>query len=148
MKDIVEYVVNQQMASALLSKDKIHIYIRSVLKPQDVTPDFFKKGTIKKYVPVIRAITNNSTIMERHLIGALEGLCLNMDNTKAFAVLIKQLYEQDALEEDTILEWAAEGRSEYTLEAVDEETRAALRAEAEPIVAWLQEDDDDDSDGQ
>lgn len=71
-----------------------------------------------------------------------------MDNTKAFAVLIKHLYEQDALEEDTILEWAAEGRSEYTLETVDEESRAALRAEAEPIVAWLQEEDDDDSDGQ
>jgi translation initiation factor 5 len=148
VKDIVEYVVNQQMASALLSKDKIHIYIRSVLKPEDITSDFFKKGTMKKHVPVIRAITNSSPIMERHLIGALEGLCLNMDNTKAFAVLIKQLYEQDALEEDTILEWAAEGRSEYTLETVDEESRAALRAEAEPIVAWLQEEDDDDSDGQ
>jgi len=148
VKDIVEYVVNQQMASALLSKDKIHIYIRAVLKPEDITSDFFKKGTMKKHVPVIRAITNNSPIMERHLIGALEGLCLNMDNTKAFAVFIKQLYEQDALEEDTILEWAAEGRSEYTLETVDEESRAALRAEAEPVVAWLQEEDDDDSDGQ
>jgi len=41
VKDIVEFVVNQQMASSLLSKDKIHIYVRSVLKPEDITPEFF-----------------------------------------------------------------------------------------------------------
>mmetsp|Transcript_26203 Transcript_26203/g.37564 ORF Transcript_26203/g.37564 Transcript_26203/m.37564 type:complete len:408 (+) Transcript_26203:434-1657(+) len=143
VKDIVEFVVNQQMASSLLSKDKIHIYVRSVLKPEDITPEFFKKKAINQYIPVIRAITNNSVIMERHLIGALESLCSNIDNTKAFALLIKELYEQDALEEDTIIEWAAEGRTEYTLDEIDEESRAALRAEAEPIVAWLQDDDDD-----
>lgn len=56
--------------------------------------------------------------------------------------MIKQCYDEDALEEDTILEWAAEGRSEYTLAEVDEETRAALRCEAEPLVVWLQKDAD------
>ena len=47
------------------------------------------------------------------------------------------------LEEETILEWADDGRSEYTLDAVDEETRAVLRGEAEPVVNWLQEADSD-----
>jgi len=145
-KDIAECVVNQQMASALKSCDKVHIYIRAILKPEDITPEFFKNQEIKKYAPVIRAFTNDSNIMERHLIGALEALCTNLENYKAFPVLIKELYEHDALEEDAILEWAAEGRSEYTLDMVDEESRAALRAEAEPVVAWLQESDDEDSD--
>jgi translation initiation factor 5 len=58
--------------------------------------------------------------------------------------MIKQFYDADALEEETILAWADHGRSEYTLEAVDEETRAALRAEAEPVVVWLQEADSED----
>ena len=61
--------------------------------------------------------------------------------------MIKQLYDEDALEEETILEWAEDGRSEFTLEAVDEEARSMLRGEAEPVVVWLQEaDSEDDSD--
>ena len=144
----MECVVNQQMASSLKSHDKVHIYIRAILKPKDITSEFFKNKEMKKYAPVIRAITNGSNIMERHLIAALEALCADTENSKALAVMIKELYEYDALEEGAILEWAAEGRSEYTLDVVDEETRAALRAEAEPVVAWLQESDDEDSDAE
>jgi hypothetical protein len=44
------------------------------------------------------------------------------------------------------LEWAGEGRTDYTLECVDEDQRAALRGEAEPVVCWLQEDDSSDED--
>ena len=82
--------------------------------------------------------------MERHLISACEGLCV--DKPKNFAVLLKQLFDEEILEEDTILEWAGEGRTEYTLESVDEDQRCAMRAEAEPVVVWLQEDDSSDED--
>lgn len=138
--DIVEIVTNQQMASALKAHDKIHIFIRAA-----ITPDFYKEKEVEKYAPVIEKLTNGKPIMERRVIAALEGICV--DKPKNFPVLIKQFYDEDALEEDTILEWAAEGRNEYTLDEVDEEARAALRGEAEPVVVWLQEDDsDDDSD--
>lgn len=82
--------------------------------------------------------------MERHLIAALELICAK--KPKNFPVMIKQLYDEDALDEETILEWADEGRSEYTLEAVDEEARAVLRGEAEPVVVWLQDEDSDEDD--
>lgn len=83
--------------------------------------------------------------MERHLISACEELC--KDKPKSFAILIKQLFDEEVLEEDTILEWAGEGRTEYTLDSVDEDQRCLMRAEAEPVVVWLQEDDSDsDSD--
>ena len=82
--------------------------------------------------------------MERHLISACEALCV--DKPKNFAVLLKQLFDEDVLEEDTILEWAGEGRSEYTLDCVDEDQRATMRGEAEPVVVWLQEDDSSDED--
>lgn len=128
------------MASALKSHDKVQIFIRAA-----ITPMFFKNKEVEKYAPVIVKLTNSKPLMERHLIAALEVICV--DKPKNFPVLIKQLYDEDALEEDTILEWAAEGRNDYTLDEVDEETRAAIRGEAEPVVVWLQDaDSDDDSD--
>lgn len=138
-EEILEQVVNQQMASALKSFDKMHIFVQAA-----ITPDFFKLGLIAKYAPVFSLITNNNPIMERHLIAALEWV--SIDNPKHFPVLIKQLFDEDALEEDTILEWASEGRSDYTVDAVSEETRAILRGEAEPVVVWLQDDDSDEDD--
>ena len=140
--DIAEFITNQQMASALKSSDKVHIFIRAA-----ITPMFFKNNEVEKYAPVITKITNSKPIMERHLIAAIEAVCI--EKPKNFPVLIKQLYDEDALEEDTILEWAAEGRNEYTLEVVDEESRAILRGEAEPVVVWLQEaDSDEDEDSE
>jgi len=135
--EIAEVVVNQQMASALKSQDKVHIFARAV-----ITPDFFKEKQVKKHAPTLQKLIQGNSIMERHLIAAMEGLCV--DKPTNFPVLLKQLYDEDVLEEDVILEWACEGRNEYTLETVDEETRAALRGEAEPVVVWLQDEDSSD----
>ena len=143
--ELVEVVTNQQMASALKSQDKVYILISAA-----ITPDFFKKNEVAKYSKALVKITNNNKIMERHLIATLEALCI--EKPKNFAVLIKQFYDEDALAEETILEWADAGRTEYTMDIVDEDTRAAIRGEAEPVVVWLQEaeseddSDDDDSD--
>jgi translation initiation factor 5 len=136
---IAEKVVNEQMASGLKSQDKIHIFISAAF-----TPDFFKHKQVEKNAAIIAKITQGKNVMERHLISACEGLCA--DKPKNFAVLIKQLFDEDVLEEDTILEWAGEGRTDYTLDGVDEDQRCAMRAEAEPVVVWLQEDDSSDED--
>jgi translation initiation factor 5 len=138
-QDISEVVTNQQMASSLKSHDKVHIFVRAAFGPQ-----FFKNKEVEKYAPVIQKITNRGITMERHLIAALESLCV--DTPKNFPVFLKQLYDEDALDEDVILEWAAEGRNEFTLSSVDEEKRAELRGEAEPVVVWLQAADSDDDD--
>mmetsp|Transcript_26934 Transcript_26934/g.48983 ORF Transcript_26934/g.48983 Transcript_26934/m.48983 type:complete len:416 (-) Transcript_26934:185-1432(-) len=135
--EVAELVVNQQMASALKSHDKVHIFVQAA-----ITTDFFKNKEIEMYAPILEKITNGNNIMERHLIAAMEVMCIA--NHKHFPVLIKQLYDEDVLQEDTILEWAAEGRNDFTLDSVDEETRASLRSEAEPVVVWLQEEDSDD----
>ena len=128
------------MASALKAHDKIHILVRAAF-----TPQFFKNKEVEKYAPAVSAITNGNKLIERHLIAALE--FVNKDKPKNFPVMMKQLYDEDALEEETILEWAEDGRSEFTLAAVDEEARSMLRGEAEPVVVWLQEaDSEDDSD--
>lgn len=138
--DISEVVINEQMASALKSHEKIHIFVRAV-----ITSDFFKNKEIQKYAPTIVKITQKNPIMERHLIAAIEGLCVDMGKIKLFPVMIKQLFDEDALQEDVILEWAVDEGSEYTLDSVDEDNKAKLRAEADPLVNWLEEDSDDDS---
>ena len=136
-KALAEFVSNQQMASALKSHDKVHIFVQAA-----ITANFYKNKEMEQYAPVLSVLTNGNRVMERHLIGALE--CATVDKPKNFAVMLKQLYDEDALEEETILEWADEGRTEYT--RVDEEVRAVLRGEAEPVVVWLQDADSDDSD--
>lgn len=138
-EEVVELVINQQMASALKSHDKVHIFVCAT-----ITSEFFKEKQIPKYAPVIALITNGNLIMERHLIAALEGICIG--NPKHFPVMLKQFYDEDALDEDAILDWAVEGRNEYTLDCVDEESRAVLRGEAEPVVVWLQDDDSEEED--
>lgn len=140
--DIVEFVKNQQMSSALKSHERINVFMYSV-----ITPDFFKNKEISKYAPVIEKITNGGVEMQRHLIGAVEELCVSKIEQKYFPVILKQLYDEDVLGENIILEWASDGRSEYTPQAVDEDARASLRGKAEQFVAWLEQDSDsDDSD--
>ena len=139
--EIIEVIKNQQMASALKSHDKAQILVRAV-----ITPQFFKNKEIEKYAPLISGITLGNRVMERHLISSLEAICI--EKPKNFPVMLKQLYDEDALEEEAILEWADEGRSGFTFAEVDEETRAALRGEAEPVVVWLQEADSDEEESE
>lgn len=138
-KELVELVTNQQMASALKSQFKIHILVRAT-----INPEAFKIDDTKKYVPAMSLITSGNPIMERHLIASMEALY--KEKPKNFAAMIKLLYDEDILSEETILTWADEGRSEYTLDEVDEDTRAVIRGEAEPVVVWLQESDDEEED--
>lgn len=139
VSELVDYVTNQQMASAVKSQFRLLILIRSA-----ITPLSFKTDQIKKYIPAIKSITCANRIMERHLIAAMEALYV--EKPKHFAAMIKLLYDEEALAEETILEWAEEGRTEYTLDEVNEDARAAIRGEAEPVVVWLQEDDESDDD--
>lgn len=140
--EIAEVVVNQQMASALKSHEKVHIFLTAV-----ITTNFFKNKEIESNSEVIQKITQGNPIMERHLIGAVEEICADsILEPKHFPVILKQLFDEDVLSENSILEWAFDGRSEYTRSSVNEEMRSKLRGQAEPVVAWLQDDSDSDSD--
>ena len=137
---LIEFVSNQQMASSLKSYEKIRILVNAAL-----TPNFFKNNEIHTIASAMSGITNGNKIMERHLIAALEGLCVN--KPKNLPVMLKQFYDEDGLDEMSILEWADEGRTDYTLDSVDEDIRAELRGEAEPLIVWLQEEDSDEESG-
>lgn len=136
--DVSEMVVNQQMASALKSHDKMQIFARAV-----ITTQFYKEKEIEKFSPFFNEIIQGNRIMQRHLISVLELLCV--EKNKNFPVMIKQFFDEEVLEEDVIFEWAFDGRTEYTFDCIDEGTRSSLRAEAEPVIVWLQDSDDESS---
>ena len=81
--------------------------------------------------------------MERYLISSLEVIW--NDKPKNIPVLIKKFFDEDALDEEIMLEWADEGRTEYTFGSVDDETRAELHGEAKLLVIWLQRADSQDN---
>lgn len=139
VKEIVEIITNQQMASALKTHDKIQIFMGAA-----ITENCFKGKEIQKFAPIFEALIQDNPIMQRHLIAAAEASCA--EKPKTFPVMLKQLFDEDVLDEEVIIRWAYDGRTEYTLDCVDEDTRATLRAEAEPVVNWLQEEDSSDSD--
>jgi len=133
--EVAEVVVNEQMSSALKSHDKVQILIRAV-----ITPSFYQEKQIEKFAPYIEKVTLGNPIMERHLISAIELICI--DKPKNLPVMLKQLYDEETLAEQIILKWAFDGRTDYTADAVDEDKRSILRAEAEPFVTWLQDEDE------
>eukprot|EP00558_Chaetoceros_sp_UNC1202_P002487 CAMPEP_0197243180 /NCGR_PEP_ID=MMETSP1429-20130617/8702_1 /TAXON_ID=49237 /ORGANISM="Chaetoceros sp., Strain UNC1202" /LENGTH=410 /DNA_ID=CAMNT_0042703341 /DNA_START=398 /DNA_END=1630 /DNA_ORIENTATION=+ len=141
--EVAEVVINQQMASALKSQDKIHIFLRAF-----ITPKFFSNQEIEKNASIMQKITQGNPIMQRHLISAIEGVNTSTEGLepKFFPVMLKQMFDEDLLEEKVILDWAFDGRSEYTLDSVTEDQRANLRGQAEPVITWLQGDSDSDSD--
>ena len=55
---------------------------------------------------------------------------------KAFPDIVKLLYDQDVLAEDTVLYWARKG--------TNPKGRAVLSKELEPFVKWLEEAEEDD----
>jgi translation initiation factor 5 len=141
--EVAEVVVNQQMASALKSHDKINIFLRAVI----TSSEDFKNKAIEKNAEIIEKITQKNPIMERHLVGAVEDICSgSILEPKYFPVMLKQLFDEEILAEMVILEWAFDGRSEYTFDSVDEDMRSSLRAKAEPVIVWLQEEDSDSDD--
>ena len=83
--------------------------------PTDINPNFFKNKEIEKYIPLFLPLQTP---------------------------IQSQLFHEEALD-DVIFEWASESRSECTLNSVDDEARATLRGEAEPVVIWHEEEDSD-----
>mmetsp|Transcript_15294 Transcript_15294/g.34260 ORF Transcript_15294/g.34260 Transcript_15294/m.34260 type:complete len:276 (-) Transcript_15294:228-1055(-) len=139
---LTELVVNEQMASGLKTFDKVHIMMNAAFNLSAVG-----EKQVAKFAPVLDKLVNRNITMERHVIAGCEGIFGK--KPKVFPIILKQLYDEDVLQEDTILEWSSEGRTEFTLDTIDEDTRSLLRGEAETFVNWLESaDSEDESDNE
>ena len=122
------------MASALKSFDKIHILLRACIKPT-----FFKTSAVAKYAPAIKLVIGGNAEIQRQAIGSCELICTDLAAT-TFPLLLKQMYDEDLIDEEVLLLWAgSEERDEYVDAKVSEEKRLALRAASTAFIAWLEE---------
>jgi translation initiation factor 5 len=103
---------------------------------------------------VLKSI-GKSLIQQRQLIAAVEWYCscFNEAISRFFPVLLKHLYDEEILEEDTLLEWSTDpARNEYTIASVSDDMLDNIRKLAAPFVVWLQEAEEegnsDDEEGE
>jgi hypothetical protein len=129
---------NIQTMASLRPADRVIIFLGAVF-----TENMVAEKEVAKHVDILRAL-GASAIQQRHLIAAFEWLCGTRfpSKLKYFPVLLKQLLDEELVEEDVFLAWAADfTRNEYTAEQsmVCLDTLEQLKASAQPFITWLME---------
>lgn len=99
---------------------------------------------VRKYRNLILRFTHNSHKAQRYLMGGLEQiLSLHADKLmEKVAGILKLFYDEDILEEKTILEWSEKISKKYVSKEVSEK----IHEKAKPFVQWLKEADEESSD--
>lgn len=145
VEQLTDELRNIQTMASLRPADRIIIYLGAVFTEQMV-----QLNEVATNAKVLRALAG-SAIQQRHLIAAFEWLCGTKYPTKVkfFPILLKQLLDEELVEEDTFLAWAADfTRNEYSAEQsmVCLDTLEALKASAQPFITWLMEAEEEGSD--
>ena len=123
------------MASALKTFERIHIAMRVL-----ITPEFFKNNDVQNHKDVLTGVIGTSSSNMRHAIS--NGEYMFQDSPSVFPVLIKTLYDEDVLDEETILFWAGEEEGNEEYDIVGEEKSKVCREKMKPLVEWLEADDE------
>jgi translation initiation factor 5 len=127
-----------QTFAALRPADRIIIYLGAVFSEEVISA-----GQISKYRSVLAALAPTA-IQQRHLISAFEWFCGRKypQLVKYFPVVLKQLFDEELVEEDVFFEWSADvTRNEFSAEfsMIDIDTLENLKATASLFIIWLQE---------
>eukprot|EP00598_Pedospumella_elongata_P005487 CAMPEP_0184966878 /NCGR_PEP_ID=MMETSP1098-20130426/409_1 /TAXON_ID=89044 /ORGANISM="Spumella elongata, Strain CCAP 955/1" /LENGTH=433 /DNA_ID=CAMNT_0027488233 /DNA_START=240 /DNA_END=1541 /DNA_ORIENTATION=- len=143
LEQLTDELRNIQTMASLRPADRIIIYLGAVFTEQMVP-----LNEVAAHAKVLRALAG-SAIQQRHLIAAFEWLCGTKypAKVKFFPILLKQLLDEELVEEDTFLAWAADfTRNEYSAEQsmVCLDTLESLKASAQPFITWLMEAEEED----
>jgi translation initiation factor 5 len=141
---VVTKVRELATSSQLMLKECAYICVASMFDTEIVSG-----GQVAKNASILQALvaTDATKFMARHLIGAVEDFCGSRVQThkKFFPIILKQLYDEDVLEEEVILDWAKQGVTyEFSPQSMNGEQIKELRTLAEPFINWLNEAEEDD----
>ena len=112
-----------------------------------------KAKLVEKHAETLRMIASNPTAQKR-LLGCVERLCgvLCPSLLKVYPLILKQMYDEDVIDEAHILAWA-KGKDrrgymakEFGFSDVPAATRAELNEANRPFIAWLEVPDEDSED--
>ena len=143
--EILLVVKQEQRASVLLARERLRILFRGAVLAAT------KKDTSKPskmnlpdavYMAAARLVRESALMrryMEGYAIACLEEAVCLLEGLKPvhFVLLLQTCYEQEVLEEATILQWWSQDDS--TLRIVSEATHERLHKASQPFIKWLQE---------
>jgi len=99
---------------------------------------------IKTYRTLFLRFCYENKKAQKYLLGGFEKLVGDVYQDTLFPLcvrILKQLYDQDIVEEETIIEWSAKKSKKY----VSKEMSKKIHEKVEPFVKWLQEADEETS---
>ena len=106
--------------------------------------NIIKGGQLAKHMQALEILvaSDANKFMARHLIGAFEEFfCKHHPSIiKVFPLVLKTLYDEDILEEEVILDWAAAGVThQFSPTSVSAPEINALRGSCDTFITWLKE---------
>ena len=91
---------------------------------------------------MLAAVTEGFPPLQVSVINAVVRLCAATPALmKAAPLILKNLYDNDVIEDDAVAAWA----TSTGVQGVDEEAEALFRAKAQPFVTWVAEADEGSS---
>jgi len=108
----------------------------------------FKEKQINKYAKLLLRFTHENPKGQKYLIGGIEKTVESFEAVLLPKVphIFKELFEEDVLEEEVILEWA----KKVSKKNVSKELAQKIHDKAAPFIKWLQEAEEEtsESDGE
>jgi len=108
----------------------------------------FKEKQINKYAKLLLRFTHENPKGQKYLIGGIEKTVESFEAALLPKVphIFKELFEEDVLEEEVILEWA----KKVSKKNVSKELAQKIHDKAAPFIKWLQEAEEEtsESDGE
>ncbi|KDO20176.1 hypothetical protein SPRG_14524 [Saprolegnia parasitica CBS 223.65] len=140
---ILDEVIKQQTNAALLVGDRLAIFFGAAF-----TAQILAANEIAKYARVLEKLVDSERL-QFQLIALTEHFCAVKVPAllHSFPVILKLLYDEDILAEDTILSWSVdETRKNYAHYEVTDAHAAALKKALTPFIDWLENAEEEESD--
>lgn len=146
---ILEELRQIQTMASLRPASRPIIYIGA-----SFTADALAANELESHIPILKALAPKD-IQQRHMIAAFEWFfgVRHPQLMRFFPVILKQLFDNDLVEEDVFLRWGADlTRNEFSADhsMISLDTLEQLKVSAAPFLKWLEEaeeeSDDEDED--
>jgi len=141
-KGMINSVVSKEIlaeAERLEIKNKAPVVLCELL----FNDKMFKEKQINKYAKLLLRFTHENPKGQKYLIGGIEKTVESFEATLLPKVphIFKELFEEDILEEEVIIEWA----KKVSKKNVSKELAQKIHDKAAPFIKWLQEAEEETS---
>lgn len=144
---LIEELRSTQTLSSLRPSDRYIIFFGTLFTATSITDN-----DVLKYKDFLQILTNNKNKhQQRQLLAGTEWLIgvKYPSLIPRYSILLKQLYDEDIVEEDVLLEWFYdESKNEYSMNEglyiTNERVFENLKESAKLFIKWLEEADEED----